>query len=88
LKSDPDTRDVPIIFLTGKTEIQDETRGFELGAVDYIHKPFSPAVVKVRVHTQLTLREAREQVAEENRKLDRVDGELLICAEIAPVSGR
>src|SRR5271155_6144897 len=56
LKSDPETRDIPVIFLTGQTEIEDETRGFEVGAVDYIHKPFSPAVVKARVHTHLVLR--------------------------------
>src|ERR1700751_1850555 len=57
LKSDPGTRDIPVIFLTGQTEVEDETRGFDVGAVDYIHKPFSPAVVKARVHTHLVLRE-------------------------------
>src|SRR5690349_9798609 len=45
LKANPTTRDIPVIFLTGQTEASDETRGFEVGAVDYIHKPFSPAVV-------------------------------------------
>ncbi|MEO8594916.1 MAG: SpoIIE family protein phosphatase [Candidatus Solibacter sp.] len=59
LKSDPATRDIPIIFLTGQTESTDETRGFEVGAVDYIHKPFSAAVVAARVHTHLALRETR-----------------------------
>ena len=48
LKSAEQTRDIPVIFLTGQTEIDDETRGFEVGAVDYIHKPFSPAVVQAR----------------------------------------
>src|SRR6516162_6989293 len=57
LKADPETKDIPVIFLTGQTETQDETRGFEVGAVDYIHKPFSPAVVKARVQTHLVLRE-------------------------------
>ena len=52
-----------MIFLTGKTDLEDETKGFEVGAVDYIHKPFSPAVVKARVHTHLLLREAREQLS-------------------------
>ena len=37
LKADPRTRDVPVIFVTGQTETEDETRGFEVGAVDYIH---------------------------------------------------
>jgi sigma-B regulation protein RsbU (phosphoserine phosphatase) len=63
LKSADQTRDIPVIFLTGQTEIEDETKGFELGAVDYIHKPFSPAVVKARVHTHLVLRGIREQLA-------------------------
>ena len=63
LKTDAKTRDIPVIFLTGQTEIEDETRGFEVGAVDYIHKPFSPAVVKARVQTHLVLRGIREQLA-------------------------
>jgi serine phosphatase RsbU (regulator of sigma subunit) len=63
LKSDPATKDIPVIFLTGQTEVEDETRGFEAGAVDYIYKPFSPAIVKVRVHTHLMLRSMRQQLA-------------------------
>src|SRR6201995_932777 len=63
LKRDSQTRDIPVIFLTGQTEIEDETRGFEVGAVDYIHKPFSPAVVMARVQTHLVLRGIREQLA-------------------------
>src|SRR5215469_7405161 len=64
LKADSETRDIPVIFLTGQTEIEDETRGFDVGAVDYIHKPFSPAVVKARVQTHLLLREkSRENEA-------------------------
>jgi phosphoserine phosphatase RsbU/P len=65
LKSSPSTRDIPVIFLTGQTETEDETRGFEVGAVDYIHKPFSPAVVKARVQTHLVLRGIREQLAQQ-----------------------
>jgi len=63
LKTDPETKDIPVIFLTGQTESADETRGFDVGAVDYIHKPFSPAVVQARVLTHLTLRGIREQLA-------------------------
>ena len=85
LKLDPNTREIPIIFLTAKTEAEDETRGFELGAVDYIHKPFSPAVVQARVQTQLTLREAREQLAEEKRKVDRLLDNILPPAAVAEI---
>jgi sigma-B regulation protein RsbU (phosphoserine phosphatase) len=65
LKADPATRDIPVLFLTGQTGTEDETKGFEVGAVDYIHKPFSEPVVKARVHTHLMLREAHEQIAKQ-----------------------
>jgi sigma-B regulation protein RsbU (phosphoserine phosphatase) len=65
LKANPDTRDIPVIFLTSQTEADDETKGFEVGAVDYIHKPFSAAVVKARVRTHLMLREAHAQIAQQ-----------------------
>jgi len=79
LKSDPETREIPVIFLTGKTEAEDETRGFAVGAVDYIHKPFSPAVVKARVQTHLALRETREQLA---RQLAAIQHELEMARRI------
>jgi sigma-B regulation protein RsbU (phosphoserine phosphatase) len=79
LKATPDAKDIPVIFLTGKTEVDDETKGFQVGAVDYIHKPFSPAVVKARVHTHLVLREAREQLA---RQLLEINNELEMACEI------
>src|SRR5580692_469755 len=62
LKLRQDTRDIPVIFLTGQTHVDEETRGFDVGAVDYIHKPFSPAVVRARVQTHLALRGIREQL--------------------------
>src|SRR5580698_9427004 len=65
LKANPETRDIPVIFLTGQTGTEDETKGFEVGAVDYIHKPFSEAVVKARVRTHLMLRAAHEQIAQQ-----------------------
>jgi phosphoserine phosphatase RsbU/P len=79
LKATPKAKDIPVIFLTGKTEADDETKGFQVGAVDYIHKPFSPAVVKARVHTHLVLREAREQLA---RQLLEINSELEMAREI------
>ena len=85
LKSDPGTCDIPIIFLTGKTDAEDETRGLELGAIDYIHKPFSPLVVQARVRTHLALREAREQLAEEKRKVDRLLDNILPPPAVAEI---
>jgi serine phosphatase RsbU (regulator of sigma subunit) len=65
LKDDPTTREIPIIFLTSQPSADDETHGFEVGAVDYVHKPFSPAVVRARVRSHILLREARAQLAEQ-----------------------
>ena len=55
LKQDANTASIPVIFVTAKTEIQDEQAGFDLGAVDYITKPISPPLVIARVKAQLAL---------------------------------
>lgn len=60
LKQDSRTADIPVIFLTAKSDIEDETKGLELGAVDYITKPVTPAVVSARVRTHLQLKTARD----------------------------
>ena len=56
LKADPLTQDIPIIFLSANGEDDDEAIGLELGAVDYIGKPFNPMIVRARVKTHLTLK--------------------------------
>ena len=53
LKKDPRSKDIPVIFITAKGEVEDETKGLEIGAVDYIVKPFSPPIVEARVKTHL-----------------------------------
>jgi two-component system, cell cycle response regulator len=55
LKSDPRTRRIPVIFITAMTDIEDEAKGFKVGAVDYITKPVSPPLVLARVRTHLEL---------------------------------
>jgi putative two-component system response regulator len=62
LKLDPRTRSIPVIFVTHMTEVEDETRGFELGAVDYITKPISPPLVLARVRTHLALYEQNREL--------------------------
>ena len=85
LKANPATQDIPVIFVTGQTESADETRGFECGAVDYIHKPFSPAVVAARVQTHLALREARQLLSRQLRDLRiELDTARLIQQSILP----
>ena len=55
LKADSGTTQIPVIFITGKSEIEDEQQGFEIGAVDYIIKPFVPEIVETRVQRHLAL---------------------------------
>lgn len=60
LKEKNNTRNIPIIFISAKASDADESKGLELGAVDYIKKPFNLPIVKSRVHTHLSLKLARE----------------------------
>jgi class 3 adenylate cyclase/AmiR/NasT family two-component response regulator len=68
LKSDPATNNIPIIFVTAMDQTTDETKGFELGAADYILKPFSPPILYSRVKTHLALKHHMDamRVANEN----------------------
>jgi putative two-component system response regulator len=70
LKSQPNTSDIPIIFLTVKSEVEDEIKGFNLGASDYITKPMSPPIVKSRVRTHLALVHAWKKLKTQNKVLE------------------
>ena len=70
LKADKNTSMIPIIFLTAKTEIEDETKGLELGAVDYITKPISPPIVLARVKTHLALKRMQDFLRDQNAFLE------------------
>ncbi len=70
LKADPITRDIPVIFLTAKSEIADEEMGLQLGAVDYITKPISPPIVMARVKTHLQLKAASDFLRDKNAFLE------------------
>lgn len=69
IKLRPQLKDIPVIFLTAKTEISDIVKAFEAGAVDYIFKPFNPLEVKARVNSQLQLFHTSRQLKELNYKL-------------------
>jgi len=75
LKADFTTRHIPVIFITAKIGIEDELRGLELGAVDYITKPISPPVVQARVRTHLALfdqaRELDRKVQQQTAEIDK-----------------
>lgn len=70
LKSSPHTQNVPVIFITTMSLEEDETKGLEIGAVDYITKPFSMAIVKARLRTHLELKQHRDRL----EKLSSMDG--------------
>lgn len=70
LQANPATSAIPVIFLTAKSLDEDETKGFELGAVDYITKPITPAILMARVQTHLALKQARSFLQKQNDILE------------------
>lgn len=70
LKANPLTCDIPVVFITAKSTVEDEQKGFEIGAVDYITKPISPPIVKERVKTHITLKQARDFLKQQNELLE------------------
>ncbi|WP_136524014.1 ATP-binding response regulator [Geomonas ferrireducens] len=70
LKGDPATREIPVIFLTAKSDPESERRGLELGAADYITKPISPPIVLARIKTQLNLKAAADFMRDKNELLE------------------
>ncbi len=81
LKGDEQTQHIPIIFVTAKTEVEDETLGFELGAMDYISKPFRIPVVQARVKAHLELKILRDLEEFQRAKLENVLG--ILNSELA-----
>lgn len=77
LKNNPKTEDIPIIFITAKTEIDDVVKGFSIGGCDYISKPFNPEELFARVNTHIELKKSKEllkkyinELEAKNRELD------------------
>lgn len=70
LKADPSLRNIPIIFITAMNQQEDEAIGLELGAVDYITKPFNPTIVRLRIRNQIELKRQRDLLA----RLSHLDG--------------
>jgi DNA-binding response OmpR family regulator len=74
LKVDEKTRDIPIIFVTAKSETENVVKGFELGAVDYVTKPFSAEEMLARVKTHIDIRLKFEEKARLEQQLSGTDG--------------
>ncbi|HJV34747.1 diguanylate cyclase [Geomonas sp.] len=77
LKADPETENIPVIFITAMGSDEDETKGLDCGAIDYLTKPISPPIVKSRVRNHLELKRSRDvmraltlELAEKNRELE------------------
>ena len=69
LKADPSTEAIPVIFITAKTEIEDEQQGLQLGAVDYVAKPFHHDIVLARVKTHLANHRRTKKLIAQNQEL-------------------
>jgi len=70
LKANASTVDIPVIFITAMNDTVNKTRGFELGAIDYITKPFHTAEVRARIHTHISLEKMRNQLLMQNQHLE------------------
>ncbi|MEY4762712.1 MAG: hypothetical protein RLZZ200_2568 [Pseudomonadota bacterium] len=68
-RDDPKLTDVPVIFVTANTALENELRGLDLGAVDYVTKPFSIPILRARVNVHLSLRDALRRLAAQNAQL-------------------
>lgn len=72
LKSDDQTKNIPIIMVTGKAESMDKINAFELGAADYVTKPFDYAELQARVTTQIKMKNLWDEVQDKNRQLQEI----------------
>jgi two-component system sensor histidine kinase/response regulator len=81
LRAAPATRNIPIIFLTAKAEVDDVVRGFEIGANDYVTKPFQPPELLARVRTHLLVRTQQKEIEEKNTEMKEMLQ--MVCHDVA-----
>jgi FixJ family two-component response regulator len=70
LKADPDLADIPVIFMTARSGVEDKVRAFEAGGVDYVTKPFEAQELLARVRSQLKIRALQKELSERNEHLE------------------
>jgi two-component system sensor histidine kinase/response regulator len=76
LKENKATRDIPVIFMTSLDDTNNKIRGFQVGAVDYVTKPFQQEEVMARITTHLTLRRLQQHLRQKNAELAQANAEL------------
>lgn len=80
IKADPRTEEIPVIFITAVSEVMDDAKAFELGAVDYVPKPFNPMTVKARVNTHIKLSRTLKELQNAHKDILTLSGLIPICA--------
>lgn len=82
LKSNPETASIPVIFVTAKVETEDIIKAFEIGAVDYVTKPYNPPELMARVNTHLQLRHALTEIEKQKTVLEKQNIDLIDAAKL------
>lgn len=88
IKCDPSTADIPVIFLTSKTELEEIAEGFEAGAVDYVSKPPRPLELLARVRTHLELKTTRDSLQEHVVRLEESLEEIKALSGMLPICSK
>jgi PleD family two-component response regulator len=88
LKANGATADIPVIFVTALTNLEDKIRGFEVGGVDYVTKPFQHDEVLARISTHLSLSRLRKELEGKNRQLQAALDEIRQLAGILPICAK
>jgi DNA-binding response OmpR family regulator len=85
MKGAPEWQDIPVIFVTAKTDHNSLVEGFQLGAVDYITKPFQSDELLARIHTHVALRKAHQELQEQHDKLELAYDEIKTLQGLLPI---
>ncbi len=85
IQNDKKAKEIPVIFLTAKTEKEDVIQGIELGAVDYITKPFNATELKARVHNHLELKLSKDRLKKLNSELQTALDEIKTLKGLVPI---
>jgi len=83
LKADSATKDIPVIFMSALSETVDKVKGFQMGAVDYVTKPFQQEEILMRINTHLQLRMTQKQLEAQNKALEKIQKQITYDLDMA-----